>query len=33
MDPHANAKASLSSAAQERIDAIAHELVKRLQLE
>jgi hypothetical protein len=33
MDPHANAKASLPPAAQERIDAIAHELVKRLQLE
>jgi hypothetical protein len=33
MDPHANPKASLPAAAQERIDAIAHELVKRLQLE
>ena len=32
-DPHANPKASLPPAAQERVDAIAHELVKRLQLE
>jgi hypothetical protein len=33
LDPHANPRASLPQAAQERIDAIAQELVKRLQLD
>jgi hypothetical protein len=32
-DPHANSKASLAAATQERIAGIAREFVKRLQLE